>query len=383
MSVLELLLRVVVFVLGAAFVARTMLSAIRTFVLPRGSNDPLTVVFFRVSRSLFTRAASPQKPYQLRDRILAYYAPVTLVLVPVYWIALVALGYTAVYWSLGVGLGPGEVLGLGSVPEAFRFSGSSVLTLGFATSQVPGAALLAFSEAALGLVLIALLISYLPTIYSSFSRRELLVNLLEVRADSPPSAVVMLTRFDRLHGLDALHGMWERWEQWFSELEETHSSLPVLVFYRSQQPNHSWVNAAGAIMDTAALQRSVVDMPMDVQADLTIRAGYLALRRIADFFGIAYEPHPRQDDPTSIGRAQFDEVCRVLEASGVPLKADRDRAWLDFNGWRVNYDAPLRALERLTMSPPSWWERPMVSAYATDEPVVGTVERATSRGTRS
>ncbi|MGH2407946.1 MAG: hypothetical protein ACRDF7_07720, partial [Candidatus Limnocylindrales bacterium] len=67
----------------------------------------------------------------------------------------------------------------------------------------------------------------------------------------------------------------------------------------------------------------------------------------------------------------YDQAVAVLEASGVPLKTDRDQAWRDFNGWRVNYDAVLVSLARLTMSPPSWWDRPMVSAYATDEPVVG------------
>ena len=34
----------------------------------------------------------------------------------------------------------------------------------------------------------------------------------------------------------------------------------------------------------ALLMRSTVDAPVDTQADLCIRAGYLALRRIADFF---------------------------------------------------------------------------------------------------
>ena len=47
--------------------------------------------------------------------------------------------------------------------------------------------------------------------------------------------------------------MWERWEEWFSDIEETHTSLTVLVHYRSQQPDHSWVNAAGAVMDAAAM----------------------------------------------------------------------------------------------------------------------------------
>ena len=83
----------------------------------------------------------------------------------------------------------------------------------------------------------------------------------------------MITRMHRVSGLDVMHEMYEKWEQWFAELEETHSSLPVLVFYRSQQHDKSWVNAAGAMMDAAALMRSVVAVPPDVQADLMIRAG--------------------------------------------------------------------------------------------------------------
>jgi hypothetical protein len=371
MEILGTLLRIVVGLAGVALVARTMLAALRSLLLPRGSNDRVSRFLFLVVRRAFGRLAGPSRPYVLRDRILAYYGPISLLLVLIFWLFLVMLGYAAIYWAIGVGSDGSGVADVSPIVEALRLSGSSLLTLGFAAPSVPGTTFLVFSEATLGLILVAMLISYLPTIYGAFSRRELLVNLLEVRADSPPSAVVMLTRFQRLHGLDALHDMWEQWEPWFSELEETHTSLPILVFYRSQQPDHSWVNAAGAIMDTAALARAVVDTPLDVQADLTIRAGYLALRRIADYFYIAYEHHPRQDDPTSVSRAQFEEACTVLAAAGVPLKADREQAWLDFNGWRVNYDAPLRALERITLAPPSWWERPMISAYATDEPVLG------------
>ena len=149
----------------------------------------------------------------------------------------------------------------------------------------------------------------------------------------------MITRMHRLSGLEAMHDLWERWEQWFAEVEETHSSLPVLVFYRSQQHDHSWVNAAGAVMDAAALMRSSVATPWDVQADLTIRAGYLALRRIATYFQIPFDPHPGPMDATSVDRAMFDRALDVLAVSGVPMVEDRDQAWRDFNGWRVNYDA--------------------------------------------
>ncbi|HEV7811131.1 MAG TPA: hypothetical protein VGO64_11055 [Candidatus Limnocylindrales bacterium] len=354
-------IHVVVFALGVAAALRVVLSAIRTMVVPRGDNDRLSRLAFRTIRRVFDAAARPSRPYEARDRIMAYYGPIALILLPAWWLILLALSFSAMFWAIGL-----------PATEAVVVSGSSLLTLGFDRPAVPGGDLLSFAEAAIGLALVALLISYLPTIYGSFSRRELLVNLLEVRADSPPSPVVMITRIDRLSGLDVLHDLWERWEQWFAELEETHTSLPVLVFYRSQQNDHSWVNASGAMMDAAAIVRSAVAIPQDAQADLMIRAGYIALRRIAALFGIEFDPHPSPDAATSVDRARFDEALAVLERSGVPLLADRDQAWRDFNGWRVNYDSVLRALERLTMAPTPWWERPIRSAWATDEPEVAT-----------
>jgi hypothetical protein len=238
---------------------------------------------------------------------------------------------------------------------ALRDSGSSLLTLGF--EGVPGLpmSLLAFSEATIGLGLIALLIAYLPTIYAAFSRREAAVTLLEVRAGDPPSALEMLRRYHRIHGLDRLSEEWQRWEAWFADIQESHSSLAALVFFRSPQANHSWVTAAGAVLDTASLSLSILDQPMNAQAALCIRAGYLALRSIADYFGIEYNANPNPDDPISIRREEFEVLLDSLAGEGVPLVADRDQAWSDYNGWRVNYDTVLLALAGLTSAPIAPW----------------------------
>jgi hypothetical protein len=39
----------------------------------------------------------------------------------------------------------------------------------------------------------------------------------------------------------------------------------------------------------------------------------------------------------------------------VRVIADRDQAWRDFAGWRVNYDTVLLALAALTLAPPAMW----------------------------
>jgi hypothetical protein len=86
-----------------------------------------------------------------------------------------------------------------------------------------------------------------------------------------------------------------------------------------------------------------------------IRTGFLALRHIADYFDMTYDPDPAQGDPISVTRHEFDLALVELEAAGLPLRADRDQAWLDFAGWRVNYDSVLIQLAQMVMAPPAQW----------------------------
>lgn len=353
---MAIIVKIIVFAAGFVVVAATLISAVRTFILPRGQNVRITRAVFVIVWYVFD-LRTRNKTYLERDQIVALYAPICLLLLPVAWISCVMVGYAAMFWALGVP----------SLRAAFTLSGSSLLTLGFApVSDLPTTAL-AFSEATIGLGLMALLLAYLPSMYSAFAKREAAVALLEVRAGSPPSAVEMILRFARIHGLDQLNQQWPTWELWFVETEESHTSLAPVVFFRSPQPERSWVTAAGAVLDTAALVASTLDQPRVPNAELTIRAGYLALRRIADFFNLHHDPNPQPSDPISVTRAEYDAVCAQLEAEGVPLKADREQAWRDFAGWRVNYDQALLGLAGLTMAPPAPWSgdraRPFRSSY--------------------
>ncbi len=342
MEVPSWLPRVVALLGGILLVASALTSAVRTFVLPRSARDPITRFVFRSLRRLFDLGLRLSRGYPARDRVMALYAPIGLLLLPLVWLTLVLFGYAAVYWALGVG----------TWDKAILLSGSSLLTLGFVAGETVSLAPLIFSEAAIGLLLLALLISYLPTMYATFSRRETAVTLLEVRAGSPPSAIEMLERYSRLGRLDRLNDLWITWESWFAELEESHTSLAALVFFRSPNPARAWVTASGAVLDAASLTASTLDIPRNAQVDLCIRAGYLALREIADLFRIPYEPKPRPDDPISISYAEFETACDRLAASGLPLRPDRQQAWKDFAGWRVNYDSVLLDLAELTMAPP-------------------------------
>jgi hypothetical protein len=337
--------RVAALLAGTVTVAWVLLSAIRTVILPRGEVVFLTRWTFLVVRKVFDLSVNRARTYEGRDRAMAMYSPIGLIFLPAVWVTLSIIGFTAVMWGLHVD----------PLSEAFELSGSSMLTLG--THQAPDLPthLAAFIAATLGLGLVALLISYLPSIYSAFQRREIAVTRLAARAGDPPSAIEMILRHHRLARLDALDEIWPDWEVWFADVEETHTSQPSLVFFRSISHDRSWVTSAGVVLDAASLRASTLNIPMDAQAQITIRSGYLALRRIADYFGISYDPNPQPDDPISIDRSEFDAAYDELASFGVPVRPDRERCWRDFRGWRVNYDSVLVALAGLTMAPYAMW----------------------------
>lgn len=330
---------------GTGLSVWVLLSAVRSVVLPRGEVVLLTRWTFVSIRSLFGLWVKRTKTYEAGDRALALYAPISLVALPFTWVALVTVGFTSINWGLGID----------PLRQAFFTSGSSLLTLGTEPLTDVPTHVAAFIEAAMGLGLIALLISYLPSIYNAFQRREQLVTLLTTRADAPPSPITIIKRHHALDRLDEMDEIWNDWERWFADVEETHTSQPSLVFFRSISHDRSWITSAGCVLDTAALRASTLALPRNARAELCIRSGYLCLRRIADYYGIEHDRDPRPDDPIAIDRSEFDAACAELESAGVALRSDRDAAWSAFQGWRVNYDTVLLALAGLVVAPYAPW----------------------------
>ncbi len=338
--------QVVVFAAGAVLVVFVLETAIRTVVLPRGARSALASAVFWAVGWVVDLAAVRVRDFESEDRIRAVHGPVALLALVFTWLLLVLVGFMMMFWALS----PDEGWG-----EAFHLSGSSITTLGFAPADNTIEQMLAFAVAGLGLLLLTLLITYLPSIYGAFSRRETKVGLLEVRAGSPPSALEFLIRYQRIGWIDRLDEEWAGWEAWFAEIEESHTTYPALAFFRSPDPYRSWVTAAGTVLDTAAVYASTLAIEPNAPAGVTIRAGYIALRRIADFFGLPYDPDPSPDDPISITRAEYDALYDSLVEAGLDLVPDRDQAWRDFAGWRVNYDTVLLLLAEMVHAPYAPW----------------------------
>jgi hypothetical protein len=222
-------------------------------------------------------------------------------------------------------------------------SGSSLFTLGTLSGSGGVQLTLGFVEAGIGLTLLALLIAFIPTLYTAFQRRELSVARLAVRAGVPATPWGVLEVAQSIKSFDALDKVWTEWEQWFIDVGETHTTLTILNYYRSPNPKQTWIGAAATVLDAAAIFNAAVDVPPSPTAGLCIRSGWISLRRLADYFRLDYPVHPDRSIPIAISRNEFDLVLEHLERSGVPIVADHDAAWNDFVGWRVNYDAIIEA----------------------------------------
>jgi hypothetical protein len=357
----QVALDVVALVAGVFLLLITILSVIRSTVLPRAAPSRVTYLTARTTRAAFRLRANHARTYEERDRIMAMLGPVSLLALLAVWMILVITGYTLIYLAITHG----------SLSDCIKLSGASIFTLGTSTDGRLGPSLVTYSEAALGLFIVALLITYLPSIYNAFSRREAGVSLLSVRAGTPPQAPTMLIRYHRIEEPRYRLGeLWRQWEAWFIDIEETHTTFPILVFFRSPNKHRSWITAAGALLDAASFWAGCVEHPLDPDVQLCIRAGYLTLRRIADAFEVPYDNDPPPDGPITISRQEWEAAMDEMAAAGVPLLTDRDQAWSDWRGWRVNYDGVLLRLARLVEAPITPWEsdRSPIATVASPQP---------------
>ncbi|MCL1593342.1 MAG: hypothetical protein M3132_03190 [Actinomycetia bacterium] len=346
---MEQALSLAAFLVGFLTVIYVIQAAVRTVVLPRSAKVTLTSVVFGAVVVVFRWLADRKRTYEDQDSILAVIAPVGMIVIPASWLVLLLVGFEFMFWSTDPDLGLGG---------AFNLAGSSITTLGFAPAIGGGQRALAFTAALLGLLVLTLFIAYLPSIYSAFQRRENRVALLEVRAGSPANAPEMLVRFHRIGWVDELTFEWLAWEPWFMELEETHTTYAALPWFRSADAHRSWVTASGAMMDAAALWISATNVPAGpdhAAAGLMIRSGYVAMQRIAESFNIPFDPDPQAGDPIALERSEFEDAVDRLAVAGISVREDRDQAWLDFAGWRVNYEAPLLGMAQMLRAPYAPW----------------------------
>ncbi len=337
---------IVSFVLGIVIVIGTSDSLIRTLVLPRALSSRLSVfVGRRLVYGTILRITYRFESYEKKDKVLAFGAPLALLTLLLTWLAAYMLGYALILWPL-----TGTAF-----TEALRESGSSLLTLGFASQDRPGPTIVYFLAATSGLVVIALQIAYLPVLYQAFNKRETLVTTLQSRAGAPAWGPEILARAQMVNLVEELRKLYEDWEHWTAEVMESHTTYTVLIWFRSPHPLRSWVLGLLAVLDSAALYHSLSPSKAPAEARLCLRMGFTCLRNIAEVLRMPYDPDPYPDDPTELTFEEFVGAVARLESVGFPMERSPEEAWPHFKGWRVNYESIAYVLADAVVAPPGPW----------------------------
>jgi len=302
--------------------------------------------------AIFRTAIPRGTAYETRDRVLAWQAPIALLVRLLVWLMLLAVGY-------GLVLLP-SVRG---AARAFSDSGSSLFTLGYAAPSGRASALLEYVAAFTGLVVVGLQVGYLPTLYAAFNRRETEVSLLIARAGSPAwgPEILARTKWGIIDG-DArpvLDELFRSWERWAAEVAESHTTYFTLARLRSPQPFSDWLTSLIAVLDAAALHLSLAPSTEPrIGARLALRMGFEALDRIARAMRLPGPDSPDPDAPISVSYEEFCAATAMLRGVGYGIEVSDDVAWPNFRGWRVNYDTTALLLARELDAPPALWTGP-------------------------
>jgi hypothetical protein len=347
-----MVVRVIAAVIGAAIVLATGWSVVGTLVVPRRIRSRITRTVFLANRSVFHFVADMFGSYESQDRILAFQAPVQIIMQIVGWLALFEIGFGLLIWPFD---------GHGGLAAAMEQAGSSLCTLGYFAPHASGAAALDALAALAGLGTVALQIGYLPTLYGAFNRREALITMLDSRAGVPSWGPELLARThyglgSGVSALAELPELFEAWEQWSADVSESHTTYLPLVWFRSPRPLSSWVTSQLAVLDAAALYLALLpDASGLLQARLCLRGGFTCLGSIARALRI---PIPEDADPNDGISLTYDDFVGAVERLrkvDFPLERPIQEAWLDFLGWRVNYEAAAYALAWVVDAPPAMW----------------------------
>ena len=343
---------------GVVIIWVVLLDAFETVVLPRRvlRNFKLTAYFYRRTWIPWRAIARRIKAASRQQNFLGYFGPLSLIILLAIWALGLIFGFALIQYGIGGHEQlSGERLTFGKI---VYHSGETFFTLGYGDIvPVSGAArALSVVEAGMGFAFLGLVVGYIPVIYSSFSRREIQISMLDARAGSPPSATELLVRLagrteDPGMEQPVLDEVLRDWERWAAELLEAQISYPVLTFFRSQHSNQSWLATLATMLDVTSLVLTGIEGVHPGQAKLTFAMARHAAVDLAQVVNAKYDPTARDRLPDT----EYEQLRTALERAGLRLRSD-DYGREKLRKLRSMYEPYLHAIGRnLMLTLPQWW----------------------------
>jgi len=338
-------------ILGLLLMFAVLWETFESIILPRRVTRRfrLTRLFYQVSWAVWLAVNRWLPSKKVRETHLSYFGPLSLLMLFASWAFALVVAFAMLHWAAG------SSLNNSGWPATFRtdlyLSGTTFFTLGLGdvTPRTTMARVITVGEGGMGFGFLAIVISYLPTMYGAFSQRELNISLLDARAGSPPTAGELLRRHARFRGPDILNRYLRDWEIWCAQLMESHLSYPVLCYFRSQHDNQSWLAAFTAVLDVSALIVAYGAGEAKWQAQLTFAISRHAIADVCEVLRV--RPHSPAAD--RLPPKDLAEVRSLLTESGACNCTEAGD--LKLSELRGMYEPQLDGLSRRLLMPvPSW-----------------------------
>ncbi len=255
-----------------------------------------------------------------RERMLAVFGPLLLIELLFVWALLQVTGFGLIWWGLG------DIPTIGGFGDAWYYSGVIFFTVGFGeivpTEVIPRSG--AILEAFFGVITVALVVGYLPSLYSAYSDRERTLMTLDAGGTDriTPTALIMAWAPDA--DPKKIDAQFERWEQWAAGILETHSTVPLLALFRSHDQRQNWVTALGLLCD-AALHAQIIMGATDGHAYWFLRRAEAIFREMT--VGVDLSAYQADfDDAGEPSSPLFRNLYTELTAHGFQLRPYEEAA---------------------------------------------------------
>jgi len=339
-------MELIAFGLGVLLLAVAFWDLFETIVVPRP-----TPGWFRLGRYLVRgswrvlRSVRDGNPNRSYDRALGLFAPAATVALLVTWLAALIVGYGLLMYALRDELQPVPP----DLGTAIYFAATSLLTIGFGDIVAVGAParVLIITAAVGGLGAVALVVTFLFSLYGSYQRREAQVVALQAAASVPPSAVTLLETYSQLGLIGRLPDFFLEWQRWAVEVLDSHVAYPLLGFFRSSHDNLSWISALGSVLDAASLVLTTIEDVPRGEAKLFKRVG---AHLVEDIYNLGFHA----GEPSTLDRSAFEAACARLTEAGYRL-CPTDQAWALFEAARGTYATRLEAMANYWATPATSW----------------------------